>query len=158
MVDRFVTVDDNFVMPSVVQQKLDVRTTEVATGLIPAISPLQALIVGDGSATLPIRPTTSNPVIFNTTGTPPLNGTVAGGTTGRVAGLDMWISGVGGGGTPSLVVTENPVGSGTYPNRPASTAQVTFQGVVAPGGGGTVSGGTPLMVNTLDVWNQWVLG
>lgn len=141
------------------QQTMDALSTFLQQ-IVPAISPLQALIIGDGSATLPTRPTTTNPVIFNTTGTPPLNGTTAGGTTGRVAGLDIWLGalGTGSGGTPSLVITENPIGSGTYPNRPASTSQVTWQGVVPPGGGGVVGGGTPLMVNNLDVWNQWVTG
>lgn len=42
--------------------------------------------------------------------------------------------------------------SGTYPNRPATTAPVVFIGPDAPSAGGLTSGGTAAAVNGLDLW------
>ncbi len=149
--------------PDETMQALTAVFNQLIAGQIPPVSALQLLQIGDGTAASPIRPTTSNPVQFNTITQPPLTGTVNGGTTGMVPGLDRWVgaSGGGGGGGTTVVqnlIVESPLGSGTYPNRPSSTASYTWRGAIAPNGGGTINGGTPLMVNGLDFWEQIVAG
>lgn len=47
-------------------------------------------IIGDGTATVPVRPATTSPVWFDCTTAPPLTGTTAGGTAAAVNGLDRW--------------------------------------------------------------------
>ena len=53
------------------------------------LTPLVSLLIGNGSATIPIRPATPNPVIFDVTGSVvPATGTTAGGSAAGVNGLD----------------------------------------------------------------------
>ena len=159
MTNKLVSVDaTTFALPDAVQGVLNTIIDQRALALIPAVNPQQALMIGDGSATIPVRPTTTLPVIFNTTTFVPTTGSIAGGTRTMVAGLDLWIGsgGSGGGSNVEQYVLENPAGSGTYPNRPATTNMVAWKGVVAPSGGGTTAGGTALMVNGLDEFHQYV--
>lgn len=60
--------------------------------LLPLINAptVMAVIIGNGSATIPTRPATPNPVIFNCTSQPPMGGTVNGGSAAAVNGLDIW--------------------------------------------------------------------
>jgi hypothetical protein len=156
--DRILGVDSttSLFAPSV-QAVQDARTLAIAQSAIPPTNASQALMIGDGSPTVPIRPNTNLPVIFNTTTFVPTNGTRTGGTPALVLGLDFWTGagGSGGGGGTSLIVMESPWGSGTYSNRPPSSSMVTWKGVVAPATGGTTSGGTPQMVDNLDEFLQY---
>jgi hypothetical protein len=53
------------------------------------LTPLVSLLIGNGSATIPVRPATPNPVIFDVTGSVvPATGTTAGGSAAGVNGLD----------------------------------------------------------------------
>ena len=53
------------------------------------LTPLVSLLIGNGSATIPVRPATPNPVIFDVTGAVvPATGTTAGGSAAGVNGLD----------------------------------------------------------------------
>jgi hypothetical protein len=155
--DRVLGVDSttSLFAPSV-QTVQDARTLAIAISAIPPTNASQALMIGDGSATIPVRPATSSPVIFNTTSFVPTTGTRAGGTAALVLGLDFWTGAGGGGGSGvSLIVTESPWGSGTYGNRPATTSVVTWKGVTPPASGGSTSGGTAQMVDNLDEFLQY---